>query len=193
MKKEDVIEMIASWENLDLFSRHMTDHPADLDLLMQVALDESKQEFWRAAWVADKINTTHPELIRPYLPSLFKALKATGNYSKMRHFLKIVSFHQIPVRQRSFLFDYCLNIFSDQSIPIAVRAHALQILYNIAQDEPGLKPELIQILEYELSFQESAGIRAKAKNILMLLYRKPSKEQVRSNRSKTDRNTAEPA
>ncbi len=193
MKKEDVIELIASWENLDLFSRHMVDHPGDLDLLMQVALDESRQEYWRAAWVADKINTVHPELIRPYLPSLFKALKETGNYSKMRHFLKIITFHQIPARQRSFLFDYCLNIFSNQSIPVAVRAHALQILYHIAQDEPGLKPELIQILEHELSFQESAGIRAKAKNILMLLYRKPSKEQIRSNPPKTGRNTAEPA
>lgn len=171
MKKEDLIEMINSWENLDLFSKYLTDHPENLSLLVNIAFDDSKQKFWRAAWIMDKINTRHPGLIRPYLPALFKALKKTDNYSKMRHFLKIITSHQIPVRQRGFLFDYCMNTFTNQSIPVAVRVHALQILYYIAQDEPGLKPELIQILEYELSLHPPAGIRARTRNILALLYR----------------------
>lgn len=171
MKKEDLLEMIASWENLNLFSRHMIDHPDDLRLLAEVAFDDSKQEFWRAAWVLDKINTGHPELIKPYLPSLFKALRKTGNYSKMRHFLRIITYHSIPVRQRGFLFDYCLNTFTGQSLPVAVRAHALQIVYNLTQDEPGLRPELIHILEHESVLQESAGIRARVRNLLSSLYR----------------------
>jgi hypothetical protein len=171
MKREDLVDMISSWENLDLFSQHITDHPENLDLLIGVAFDDSKQEFWRAAWIMDKINTSNPELIKPYLPALFKALKKTRNLSKMRHFLKIIAHHQVPARQQGFLFDFCLNTFTSQAIPVAVRAHALQILYQIAQDEPGLKPELLQILEHELSMEQPAGIKARGKNILSLLYR----------------------
>jgi hypothetical protein len=174
MKREDLVDMISSWENLDLFSQHITDHPENLDLLIGVAFDDSKQEFWRAAWIMDKINTSNPKLIKPYLPALFKALKKTRNLSKMRHFLKIITYHQIPAKQLGFLFDYCMNTFTSQAIPVAVRAHALQILYNIAQDEPGLKPELVQTLEYELSLEQSAGIRAKGKNILLQLNREIS-------------------
>jgi hypothetical protein len=171
MKREELIDMISSWQNLDLLSRHITDHPEYLGLLVEVALDDSKPEYWRAAWMVDKINVRDQELIKPYLPALFKALKKTRNLSKMRHFLKIITFHQIPVKQQGFLFDFCMTAYTSQSIPVAVRAHALQILYQIAQDEPGLKPELAQIVEHELSLGQSAGIRARGKKILSLLYR----------------------
>lgn len=171
MKREDLVDMISSWENLDLFSQHLIDHPENLGLVTDLAFDDSKHEFWRAAWIMDKVNTGDPDLIRPYLPALFKALKKTSNLSKMRHFLKIISSHQIPARQQGFLFDFCLNTYTNQSVPVAVRAHALQILLNIARDEPGLKPELKQILEHELSLDQSAGIRAKGKNILAQLNR----------------------
>ncbi len=175
MKREDLVDMISSWENLDLFSQHLIDHPENLDLLIDVAFDDSKQEFWRAAWVMDKVNTSSPDLIKPYLPALFKALKKTANLSKMRHFLKIITYHQVPARQRGFLFDFCLNTYTNQAIPVAVRAHAIQILFNITQEEPGLKPELVQILEHELSLEQSAGIRAKGKNILLQLSREVSR------------------
>lgn len=171
MKREDLVDMISSWENLDLFSQHIPEHPETLDLLIDLAFDDSKQEFWRAAWIMDKINSSNPELIKPYLPVLFKVLKKTRNLSKMRHFLKIIAHHQVPVRQRGFLFDFCLNTFTNQAIPVAIRANALQILYQIAQDVPGLKPELVQILEHALSLEQPAGIRARGKNILSLLFR----------------------
>ncbi|MEN6452927.1 MAG: hypothetical protein ABFD10_01635 [Prolixibacteraceae bacterium] len=182
MKREDLVDMISSWENLDLFSQHLTGHSENLGLVIDLAFDESKQEFWRAAWIMDKVNTSNSDLIKPYLPALFKALKKTKNLSKMRHFLKIITCHQIPGRQQGFLFDFCMNTYTNQSIPVAVRAHALQILFNIALDEPGLKPELTQILEHELSQDQSAGIRAKARNILRQLNREVSatlKKQVK--------------
>jgi hypothetical protein len=188
MKRGDLIEMISSWENLDLFPQYVADHPEDLSLLMDIALDDSKPEFWRAAWIIDKINIKNPELISPYLPALFRALKKTRNLSKMRHFLKIMTYHPVPVKQQGFLFDYCMNSFASQDIPVAVRAHALQILFNISQAEPELKPELIQILEHELSLEQSAGIRARGKNILSLLHRKSTNSTGKSAKSRQKSN-----
>jgi len=171
MTRDELTNMISSWQNVDFLSRHLADHPEYIGILVEVALDDSKQEYWRAAWTMDKINTLNPELVKAYLPALFKAIKKTRNLSKMRHFLKIITFHQIPVKQQGFLFDRCLNIFTDRSVPIAVRAHALQILYQITQGEPGLKPELERIIEHELSLEQSAGIRAKGRKVLLLLFR----------------------
>lgn len=68
MKREDLVDMISSWENFDLFSQHLTGHSENLGLVIDLAFDESKQEFWRAAWIMDKVNTSNPDLIKT-LPS----------------------------------------------------------------------------------------------------------------------------
>ncbi len=170
MNKTQLLDIIGSWQNLELLLKHLMAYPEDLALLADVAFDDSKYEFWRAAWVMDQINTQKPELIKPYLPAIFKALKKTENQSKLRHFLRMITYHDIPAAQRGPLFDFCLNAFDNQTMPVAVRAHALQIIYNISLKEPGLKDELIQILEYELSQEQTPGIKARGKNILSLLY-----------------------
>lgn len=180
MRKEELAELIGPWQNVELCARHMADHPDDLPMLLGIALEGSAQVHWHAAWVIDKVNSRQPQLIRPFVPLLYKALKRMDDFSRLRHVLKVISTHPVPAKQQAFLFDFCMNIFLSENFPVAVRAHAIQNMYNIACVVPGLKQELTDTLEHELSITQSAGIRARAIKILKLLADRPTATAARS-------------
>ena len=56
---------------------------------------------------------------------------------------------------------------------IANRAYSMTILYNISNQEPELKPELITLFESQKD-SESAGVYARAKILLQKLYKEIS-------------------
>lgn len=171
MTKEEIAAMTHSWENLNFYIQHFSRYPENLPALLQVACDDSRKEYWRAAWMVDKIAEQSPGLVRPFLPELIRSLKTTKNLSKLRHFLKIVSQNPIPETELDFLFNFCLKVFTDSAYPVAVRVHAMQILYEISEIESEFKPELIQLIEHEIELHPTAGIKARGKNLLVKLYR----------------------
>ena len=169
MKKAEVIEMINTWENLNFYIQQLSHHPEHLLPILEVAFDDSKQENWRAAYLIDKLADVNPELIRPYLGSFVNALKTTQNNSKRRHYLKLLSQYPIQTEHIDFLFNHCLDLFTTDKCPIAVRVHAMQILFEISEIEIGLKPELVQIIENEIDLHPSAGIKSRGRKILQKL------------------------
>lgn len=171
METEDIIVVIRRWENLDLCKQHFIHHPDQLQLLLRVALDDSNPVYWRAAYLLDQLSEQNPGLVRPYVPQLVKALPAVSNTSKLRHYLKIISQYPISEDSIDFLFNFCLDVFTKPSYPVAVRVHAMQILYHIAEVETGLKPELVQIIEYELTLHPTAGLKSRGRRLLAKLCR----------------------
>lgn len=161
--------LICSWENLALVMGNISDYPAHLNALMKIAFDESDPRNWRAAWMVDKMNDKHPELIIPYLPSMTDFVLTTQNAGKKRHFLKLISLHAILEDKMVTLLNYCIDVFTSSSEPIAVRVHAMQVLFNIAQAEPDFAGELIDLIEHEIEFHGSAGISSRGKKLLKKL------------------------
>ena len=170
MKENELRDLIQSWENLSLVSRHIADHPDLLGVLMSVAFDDSKLENWRAVWMVEKVYDQHPDLIRPYFPAMTEFLFTTSNNSKKRHLLKLISLNPIQEDQMGKLLNYGIETFIDASMPVAVRVHALQILFNISLKEPDFAGELIELIEHELAYHDSAGIRSRGKHLLRKLY-----------------------
>jgi len=170
MNEKNIKELIVSRENIDLLSTYFINHPREIRKLMKLITDEKRSEYWRAAWIADKINARNSGLISPYLPLLYKALKSSQNNSKLRLLLKITSQHPISKQQQGFLFDICLRIFTTPVYPAAVRVHALQNLYEVSQMEPDLKHELILIIENEMELHSTAGIKSRGRSLLYKLY-----------------------
>lgn len=171
MTKEDIIEMIRYWENLDYGVMHFLQNQQDVPALMQVVLDDSQPQFWRAAYLLDKLAEKDAALVGDYIKPLVDALPTTANPSKLRHFLKLISQYPIAPEAADFLFGYCLETFTQPAFPVAVRVHALQILYEISEMEEGLKPELIHIIEHEMELHPTAGIKARGRNLLKRLRR----------------------
>lgn len=171
MTENDIHELIQSWENLWVLVKHVADYPQFLDPIVAKALDDSRPENWRAAWMVDKIHEKHPDRVLPYFPAITTFVLKTGNSAKKRHFLKLLSLHPIEEENMAVLLDFCINIFTNPAEDIAVRVHAMQVLYNIAEKEPDFSGELIGLVEFELEHNGSAGIASRAKKMLPKLYR----------------------
>jgi hypothetical protein len=168
--ENELSELIQSWENLAMVIQHISDFPEYLNVLMKLALDDSDQRNWRAVWMVDRIHEKHPELVIPYLPEMTDFVLTTRNSGKKRHLLKLISLHPIPEDRMVTLLNYCIDIFTNSSEPVAVRVHAMQVLYNIAEQEPDFGGELIDLIENEIELHGSAGIRSRGGKLLKKLY-----------------------
>lgn len=164
------MELLESWENNDLVIQEIIMNPGYMKLLFDVALNSKHSKSWRAAWLADKINNNNPELIEPYLDLIISSLTPEASSSLKRHLLKLISLHPIPEKYISKILDYSLNCFSSASEPVAVRVHALQILYNISEIEPDFKPELLEIIAHESEIHSSPGITSRGKKLAKKLH-----------------------
>lgn len=170
LSEDELLAIIQSWENLALVVRHIEDHPEHLDALMKLALDDSEDRNWRAAWMVDKIHEKHPELVIPYLPVMTDFVMTTKNAGKKRHLLKLISLHELPQDKMGELLNFSIDTFTSANEPIAVRAHAMQVLYQVALKEPDFAPELIELIQQEMEYHSSAGISARGKKIIQKLH-----------------------
>ena len=170
MTENDIRTLIQSWENLALMVRYVADYPEYLGLIVSKAMDDSQPENWRAAWMVDKIHEKHPDLVIPYLPAMTDFLLTTQNAGKKRHILKLISLHDIPEEKMAVLLDFSYRIFTEASEPVAVRVHAMQVLFNIAMKEPDFAGELIELIDHEIEFHNSAGICSRGQKLLKKLY-----------------------
>jgi hypothetical protein len=162
--------LIHSWENLDLIAQHVVLFPDHLNELMDLVFDETDQRNWRAAWILDKVNEKDPSLVTPFLESITLFVPTTKNSGKKRHLLKIISFQSLAKEHYGLMLDYCAKTFTSADEPVAVRVHAMQILYNLATDEKELIPEVIATIENEIEFRGSAGIASRGQKLLKKLY-----------------------
>jgi hypothetical protein len=169
MTKEELQEIIQSWENMPLVISHIWEHPVSMDILLSIALDDSQAINWRAMYLFELIHNQYPQLVIPHLPAMSEFLFTTKNSSKKRHVLKLISLHKIPEKDLALLLDFCIKEFTNAAEPVAVRVHAMQILFNIAQKEPDFAGELIGLIEQEIEFHGSAGIASRGLKLLKKL------------------------
>ena len=158
MTKKELQEIIHSWENMPLVISYISEHPDSMNILLDIAMDDTQPKNWRAMYLVDQIHDKHPELVLPYFPKMTKFLLVTKNSSKKRHLLRLISSHNIPEEDMALLLDFSIQEFTNAAEPIAVRVYGMQILYNIALKEPDFAGELIDLIENEIEYHGSAGI-----------------------------------
>lgn len=166
MTKEELLDLINAWENLPYLLNEITKTPEYYLMLMEVALYSHKEKSWRAAYLIDKINDNHPILLNPFLHKMIEQVKIEKSHSKKRHFLKLISQNELPPEQQGFMLDFCMKTFISAKEDLAVRVHAMQILYNISEKEPELKPEILALIEYEMENNSSAGIISRGNKLV---------------------------
>ncbi|MDD4143701.1 MAG: hypothetical protein PHN68_03600 [Prolixibacteraceae bacterium] len=174
MNEKELTGLLESWENLPLLISQLSEQPEEAGMLMNIALYSDHDKSWRAAWIADKINDTNPELITPFLGKMINQLKKETNPGKKRQFLKLISLNKIPKKHFSFLADYCFKCFTSANEPVGVKVHALQILFNLSEKEADLKSELLSLIEYELELNPMAGVKARGKKLAGILRKQIS-------------------
>lgn len=171
MTEKDFQKLLESWDYFELILQQLDADPSLLKSFTQLALTSENRNSWRALYIVDKLNDRHPDWIEPYIPQMIERLKTENHHGKKRHLLKLISQAKIDSMHSGFLVDYCLGVFTSSGEPVANRVHAMQILFNISETEPDLKPELLEIIQHEIEFHPTPGIRSRGTKLVQKLFR----------------------
>ncbi len=165
MNEKELMDVLDSWENISLTVKEIVENPEYFPVLIKTALYNNEPKSWRAAYIVDLVHDYSPELLLPYLNEVTLQLKQEKSNGKKRHFMKLISMNKIDEEHHGFLFDYCLTTLTSAKEPLAVRVHAMQILFNISDIETGLKPEILSVIEHEMEFHAAPSILSRGKKL----------------------------
>lgn len=144
--------------------------------LISFALDKDPLVSNRAMWVVTHCSDIDPMRIKPFHIKLIKHLKNEEIHSGVvRSIMRIFQNQPVPKKMESFVLDKCFEYVQNPSEAIAVRAFAMTLIYNIAKPYPELLNELSVVLTHLSSFDESAGIKVRSRNILKDIAKLKSK------------------
>ena len=133
--------------------------------LLQLALHEKDPIAWRAAWVLDGSDELKPGLARKHISRIVKALPGIESKGTLRSLLRLLTRYDITEKEQGLLIDLCFSYLVSAQYPVAVKAHAMQIIYHHVLLYPELKNELIAVIEDQAD-NNSVGFKARG-NILI--------------------------
>ena len=149
--------------------RYVGSNAKRFDELMKIFLGDTYRLTQWAGWPLSDIVRKHPELIKPYLKPVLKAIDKPGMHVAVkRNVMRLLQFIDIPPAVRGISFDKAFKLFSDTSAPIAVRVFAMSVLTQVAMEEPDLKNEVIIAIEEQLPYG-SAAYKSRAARSLKAL------------------------
>lgn len=128
--------------------------------LLKLTLQEKDPLAWRAAWVLDGSDEKKPGLARNHLSKIVKALPKLESKGALRSLLRLLTRHDIREEDQGLLIDLCFSYLVSEQYPVAVKAHAMQIIYQHVLIYPDLKHELIAVIEDQAE-NNSAGFKAR--------------------------------
>lgn len=149
--------------------RYVGTNPRRFDELMQIFLGDVYRLTQWAGWPMSDIVKKHPELIKPYLKPVLKAIDKPGMHVAVkRNVMRLLQFIDIPPSLRGIAFDKASKLFATKTEPIAVRVFAMSVMTQVAMEEPGLKNEVIMAIEEQLPYG-SAAYKSRAARSLKAL------------------------
>jgi hypothetical protein len=148
--------------------------PALFDLLFKMVIRDSEPLSRRAIWIMDHLLEAKPELLNDnHIKQLIDNLLNYSHEGMLRHSLRILAHFEIPESHEGKLLNTCFNLLQNPKTSIASKAWCMDILYTFSEEEPELKPELVNAIEMNLDYA-SAGIKNKASKILSKLRKQIS-------------------
>lgn len=133
--------------------------------LIQLALHEKDPLAWRSCWVLDGSDEKRPGMAQKYIPEIIQALPGLKSKGTLRSLLRLLTRYDIPEDEQGLLIDLCFSYLVSELYPVAVKAHAMQIIYQHVLIYPELKGELIAVIE-DQSENNSVGFKSRG-SILM--------------------------
>jgi 8-oxo-dGTP diphosphatase len=168
---QELINNMMSTKEAEWVAVSALENPAVFSQLFEYSLAAERKLAFRASWTLTKVCDKYPEIIFPYLPQIVEKLDKLDNEGALRSFLRILSLsdlNKISSRQHGILADFCFAQLSSGFSAIAVKAYAMEILYNLVQIYPELANELAGSIVL-LMDDGSAGITSRGRTILKKL------------------------
>ncbi len=170
-RKEELIELIeGGWESrrFNEVAKELAQSPSDIQLLFELNTHKKPKIAWRSAYLLDLSHDVDPSILDDYLSTLIERTPQLTYESIKRHYLRILSQHDLSELADGNFLDCCLNWLQTEETAIAVKAHCMTIAYELCKPYPELIPELRAILENLLPYGSKGEVN-RAKKILKLL------------------------
>jgi hypothetical protein len=157
----------------DLLSGMVFSNPALLPELMEMALDISDKNHYKACWSLELVLERHIEWLTPFDP-FCNTLAAYKHEGAIRSVSKICLFavtHNqkhpgfLNGKHLSHITEACFDWLIDPKGKVANKAYAMRALYIIGKKEDWVYPELQRILSEDF-VKHSAAYKGAAKEIL---------------------------
>lgn len=134
--------------------------------LMNCFIEGPVQITQRAAWPISFIAEKHPELLNEYYPIFIKLLNTQNKHNSInRNILRAFQYVEVPQKHEGAILDVCFKLLNSSSEPIAVKAFAITVIYNLSKKYPDIIPELKASIEALLP-NASAGLKNRGNKIL---------------------------
>jgi len=125
----------------------------------------------RAAFVLDHSCVQNPQLIAPHLSDLIDNMIIPNQHNSIiRSSVRVLQEYKIPEELQGKAIEYCYLLLRDYKQPIAIRAFSISVIYNITNDFPKLKPELLLTIQ-DLLNDESPGLKNRSNKVYNKLKR----------------------
>jgi hypothetical protein len=122
----------------------------------------------RAADAAEKVTRKKRELLQPYKKELLGLMAETEQQELRWHLAAMVPRLLLNTKQRNVVTTLLVGYLEDRSS--IVKTFALQGLADLAQDDPSIRPGVIEILR-EATRTGTPAMKARGRKLLIRLER----------------------
>ncbi len=165
MDFRSILTDIPSGFEKEVYIREVGRSAASFRSLLDMALHEQDPLAWRAAWILDGCAEKHPELAVDHLHRIIRKLPEITSTGVIRLMLRLLARYEIPGEDQGLLVDLCFGYMASEEYPVAVKVHAMQIIYNHVLIYPELKEELRAAIEDRI-IHHSAGFKSRGMRII---------------------------
>ena len=167
---EDLLMIESSRRNTDLLADIILKKPGLFDDLFSIMLRDEKIVSWKAAWVAGIVSEKQPDLLDPYVETMVAKLGTFKHDGMKREALRMLIRAPLPKEQLGHIISLCFAWITSGKEAVAIKRFSMELLYRISQQEPDLKKELADSIEWRMP-EETPGFRSYGKKLIKQLYR----------------------
>jgi hypothetical protein len=168
MDYRSILEGGPSAAEKDFWVREVGDSVKKFNQLLELALHAGDPVAWRAAWVLDSSDEQNPGLASGSLSMMVRSLPSLDSRGTLRCLLRLLSRYEIAEDDQGPLIDLCFGYMTSELYPVAVKVHAMQIIYNHVLIYPELKEELVTVIR-DQEEHNTVGFRARGEKIIKKL------------------------
>ena len=151
-----------------MFIREVGDSVEKFNSLLDLALNEPDPVAWRAAWILDGSDELHPGLASGSVSKIVRKLPGMESTGTLRCLLRLLCRYDIDEEDQGTLLDLCFGYMVSELFPVAVKVHAMQIIYQHVLIYPELKHELVTVIRDQVD-NNTVGFRSRGLRIIRQL------------------------
>lgn len=162
----------SSRKTIDIAVSTIGNNPELFKKVLDFALEDEGAYSQRAGRVINFIAVNNPEMIKPFMQDLVIKLPTFKTGGLKRSIIKTISERSLDFDDETLgaLVNTCFEWVNDSQEEIAIKAYAMDVLYQISHLHPDLKLELIATFEHLIP-ESSAGIKVRCEKFLRKLYK----------------------